>query len=230
MDILDSNQIGSVEITSPPLPFAPSWDQDDIAKLRDLVAAGKNALEISALMGRTYGAVRSKCRDLHIKILKVSMWTPWKERKLEELVSQKKSASQIGEVLNTSRCSVISKVHRMGLTLHFSPPRRSPVERAIRYRPPKPRKTKAPVSGFPSVSEEATELPPDQSEFKCSFEQLQPHHCRWPMGDPGSVDFGFCGARKFEGYSYCARHCRLAYTIPRRLPKQGTFRLERLWT
>lgn len=41
--------------------------------------------------------------------------------------------------------------------------------------------------------------------------------CRWPIGDPGAADFRFCGAHGADNASarpYCARHLRMAYTLP----------------
>jgi GcrA cell cycle regulator len=35
--------------------------------------------------------------------------------------------------------------------------------------------------------------------------------CRWPIGDPGSDDFCFCGKPPKEDGPYCAGHAALAY-------------------
>ncbi len=36
-------------------------------------------------------------------------------------------------------------------------------------------------------------------------------HCRWPIGDPRSPDFRFCGCTAHEGLPYCVDHARVAY-------------------
>jgi GcrA cell cycle regulator len=36
-------------------------------------------------------------------------------------------------------------------------------------------------------------------------------HCRWPVGDPRSPDFRFCGCNVHEGLPYCIDHARVAY-------------------
>ena len=36
-------------------------------------------------------------------------------------------------------------------------------------------------------------------------------HCRWPVGDPRSPDFRFCGCVAHEGLPYCVDHARVAY-------------------
>lgn len=42
-------------------------------------------------------------------------------------------------------------------------------------------------------------------------------HCRWPIGDPRSPDFRFCGCETQESLPYCTHHARIAYqTVSRR--------------
>jgi GcrA cell cycle regulator len=42
-------------------------------------------------------------------------------------------------------------------------------------------------------------------------------HCRWPIGDPRSPDFRFCGCNCYEGLPYCVDHARVAYqTVSRK--------------
>jgi GcrA cell cycle regulator len=46
------------------------------------------------------------------------------------------------------------------------------------------------------------------------FEEIRESVCRWPLGDPRSGDFAYCGLQRIEGQSYCAGHCRMAYRPP----------------
>lgn len=36
-------------------------------------------------------------------------------------------------------------------------------------------------------------------------------HCRWPIGDPRSPEFRFCGCKSVDGLPYCVDHARVAY-------------------
>ena len=48
--------------------------------------------------------------------------------------------------------------------------------------------------------------------------EAKPRDCRWPIGDPKSKDFLFCGGRSAKDKSYCAEHCRIAYVkAPKRV-------------
>lgn len=40
---------------------------------------------------------------------------------------------------------------------------------------------------------------------------LKPNQCRWPIGDPDSENFHFCGETMFVGKPYCYEHCKQAY-------------------
>ena len=40
---------------------------------------------------------------------------------------------------------------------------------------------------------------------------LKPNQCRWPIGDPDSENFHFCGEPVFVGKPYCYEHCKQAY-------------------
>ena len=42
---------------------------------------------------------------------------------------------------------------------------------------------------------------------------LKPNQCRWPIGDPDSENFHFCGETVFTGKPYCYEHCRQAYQL-----------------
>ena len=44
--------------------------------------------------------------------------------------------------------------------------------------------------------------------------ELTEQTCRWPVGDPGSGDFFFCGGNAVVGLPYCAYHARVAYQPP----------------
>jgi GcrA cell cycle regulator len=51
------------------------------------------------------------------------------------------------------------------------------------------------------------------SETAVTLTELEPHHCRWPNGDPRRSDFRFCGCPRVSLKAktpYCSRHTLLA--------------------
>ena len=54
------------------------------------------------------------------------------------------------------------------------------------------------------------------------FAGMTDRHCRFPIGDPGTVDFRFCRDPAIEGKPYCAVHTARAYvpgSVPGRVGK-----------
>ncbi|KAA6205637.1 MAG: GcrA cell cycle regulator [Candidatus Tokpelaia sp.] len=49
-------------------------------------------------------------------------------------------------------------------------------------------------------------------ERRLGLMQLTERTCKWPLGDPLSEDFAFCGADSDESGPYCACHARLAFS------------------
>jgi GcrA cell cycle regulator len=48
-------------------------------------------------------------------------------------------------------------------------------------------------------------------EQRLSLLQLSEHTCKWPIGDPLTPDFYFCGQHSEDGKPYCEFHSRRAY-------------------
>jgi GcrA cell cycle regulator len=44
---------------------------------------------------------------------------------------------------------------------------------------------------------------------------LGPDDCRWPIGEPRSPDFHFCGKPHAPGRPYCEHHWEMAFQPPR---------------
>jgi GcrA cell cycle regulator len=51
-------------------------------------------------------------------------------------------------------------------------------------------------------------------EFQVTIHELQPHHCRYPIGDPRQPDFRYCGRFQYGNGPYCLEHQQLCYTPP----------------
>lgn len=147
-------------------------------------------------------------------------WTDERVELLKKLWADGLSASQIaGELGGITRNAVIGKVHRLGLSGRAKSPSSST---------PRPRKAR-PASHMVRVSRPAVrgntalaydyeaEAEPELVEAVIPLEQrrtlvqLTDATCRWPVGDPGSQDFFFCGGPTKEDGPYCTHHSRVAY-------------------
>jgi GcrA cell cycle regulator len=60
-----------------------------------------------------------------------------------------------------------------------------------------------------SAAHPASSALPESS--RVTIMELREFMCRWPMGDPSTPDFRFCGDRAISGLPYCTHHSRIAY-------------------
>jgi len=152
------------------------------------------------------------------------MWTDEKVELLRQLWLDGKSASQIAAELGdgVTRNAVIGKVHRLGLSGRVKTS--APAAPRIRQRPAGTRPA-APRSGGAFRGNTALALAREahvdaEPEFRddvvipmslrVTILELKEAMCRWPLGDPASSEFRYCGSPTASG-PYCAYHAGLAY-------------------
>ena len=166
-------------------------------------------------------------------------WTDERVEKLKKLWSEGLSASQIAAQLGgVSRNAVIGKVHRLslpgrakagGTTASRSQKRATVPTHAGQSRPQAttfaPRtitRTVTRPSGATMLKEEIEvdimEVMETSSNnvvvpiFKrVPLIRLTERTCKWPIGDPLTPDFYFCGQHSDDGHPYCEFHSRRAY-------------------
>jgi GcrA cell cycle regulator len=164
-------------------------------------------------------------------------WTKERIELLTKLWTEGLSASQIAAELGegVSRNAVLGKAHRLGLAqgerkVASSPRSRKPTRPpdpppVVELTPPdQPVPAEPPPQNNPVLapmtpnqpSAEAAELRRRDEAVVPRLEgvtimELREGVCRWPLGDPTSPDFRYCGARAVEGLPYCAHHAQLAY-------------------
>ena len=151
-------------------------------------------------------------------------WTDDRVELLKKLWSDGLSASQIAaELGGISRNSVIGKVHRLGLSGRAKSPsasvprQRKPRSHGTLMRIARPgirgNTALAPLHSYEPELEPEPELIENIVPIgqRCSILELTECKCHWPIGDPSSSDFFFCGGKTIEGLPYCGYHSRIAY-------------------
>jgi GcrA cell cycle regulator len=145
-------------------------------------------------------------------------WTEDRVGALKKLWLEGQSASQIAKQLGggVTRNAVIGKVHRLGLSGRAAP---SQPARAT-FRPSRPRPAASPTQApsaprrieavQPRVASPSVPAPMPDLPGTATVMTLGAHMCKWPIGDPSSTEFSFCGRRSSEGV-YCVEHARVAY-------------------
>lgn len=152
----------------------------------------------------------------------VITWTDDRVEQLKKLWEGGLSASQIAaELGNVTRNAVIGKVHRLGLSGRA----KSPSSAAPRPRKPRPaqqmvRMPRPVARGNTALAHSYdVDVEPDPIAVdnvipmsqRLTLVELNDATCHWPVGDPASTDFYFCGGKALAGLPYCAHHSRIAY-------------------
>ncbi len=155
-------------------------------------------------------------------------WTDERVSLLRQLWEDGQSASKIAAQLGgVTRNAVIGKVHRLGLSGRVVKPvedasavRRKPAQEieietaiaVVEAEAPEPvailSHRPAPDFPVPATAPEPVALATSQ---RVTIMDLRESMCRWPIGDPTTPDFGFCGARSITGLPYCTHHAQIAY-------------------
>ena len=150
-------------------------------------------------------------------------WTDERVEMLKKLWLDGLSASQIAKQLGgVTRNAVIGKVHRLGLSGRAAPSQ--PARPAFKApRPARPAATTVPVArrAVPPQGREAASpatrapspplAPQPEERGVATVLTLGAHMCKWPIGDPATDDFTFCGRRSADEGPYCVEHARVAY-------------------
>jgi GcrA cell cycle regulator len=152
----------------------------------------------------------------------VITWTDERVEQLKKLWESGLSASQIAaELGNITRNAVIGKVHRLGLSGRAKSPSSSvprprkarPAQHMVRISRPMSRGNTALAHAF-EVEQEHDPIAYDNvvpMNQRKTLLELSEETCHWPVGDPGSPEFFFCGGKSLAGLPYCAHHSRVAY-------------------
>jgi GcrA cell cycle regulator len=142
-------------------------------------------------------------------------WTDEKIKTCVNLWLEGLSSSLIAARTGISRNAVIGKMHRMGLAKGTPGQARVQVNRSpFQRKPGRPKKPRySPITGLATLDYDVPAyVPPPPSAddvARVSFENLEPHHCRFI---PGEVAEGYCGLTTVPGHSYCATHLQRCYT------------------
>ena len=162
----------------------------------------------------------------------VLSWTDERVELLRKLWLEGLSASRIAAELagGVTRNAVIGKVHRLGMSGRVKAPavvannqRRTGKPAADPSRQPLQRGPSMPVRGNVALAMHPRQMPAPQP-YRSSGDNVVPmtenvtimelreSMCRWPVGDPSSTEFRYCGGKAPIGEGpYCTFHSRMAY-------------------
>jgi GcrA cell cycle regulator len=168
-----------------------------------------------------------------------SPWTKQRTRVLRRRWSQgarvREIAAELGHGITYN--AVIGKIHRLGISDRSpyggAPGRRytantRPADRAVHAQRAAWWFRKGPlpawvVNAKPHVEAVGADARIPRRQRR-SLLKLNDETCSWPVGDPSSSRFFFCGAPPLRNKPYCAAHCARAYRRLRHLPQRVSMR------
>jgi GcrA cell cycle regulator len=140
-------------------------------------------------------------------------WGPEAIETLRALWAEGLSTAEIGRRMGVSKNAVVGKAHRLNLPARPSPIRR---EANLSPRPATPR----PIAARSIAPRPVRQTPrPQPAPAPVALRPPAPRHvsrigtrsCSWPIGEPGTRGFHFCGCEALPGKPYCAEHAAIAY-------------------
>ena len=193
--------------------MSKGWDNATLKKLKALTGKGLSTSEIGKRLGMSKNAIVGKLNRLgwnakaaattavatsdKKEVTKKSA-TAKKETPKKDAVKKETVKTVSKKVVATPKKSVAKKVAAPKKDVT----KKEPVKKEVSE------KTTA-----KSSSANAKNLAMHQRIVQHSLEManLKPNQCRWPIGDPDSEHFHFCGETVFVGKPYCYEHCKQAY-------------------
>jgi GcrA cell cycle regulator len=173
--------------------MSKSWDNGILKKLKALLGKGLSTSEIGKRLGISKNAVVGKLHRLG-----------WNSSVGDADAGAKKSA-----VSKKSAAAPKKTTGKKGVVAAVKPVKLPKVDskKALRAKPVAPDKPKRVT--IRSSKESAVHQRMVQHALEMA--NLKPNQCRWPIGDPDSDGFHFCGNPVFVGKPYCYEHCKQAY-------------------
>ncbi len=152
-------------------------------------------------------------------------WNDETIARIRVLWSEGHSTAEIGRRMGISKNAVVGKAHRLALPARPSPIRRGTGEKRAATRSTIRRVTGPTLPALQSVPRPTPAATPAPAEFRPVPKPpvllrpvpAQPRpsgrisSCCWPLGEPGTKEFHFCGDPTMPAKPYCDEHAALAY-------------------
>ena len=210
--------------------MATGWDDNKLKKLKALLGKGLSTSEIGKRLDMSKNAVVGKLNRLGWN-LKATTGTTKKtpEKATATKATAKKSKLSVAKKIAPVKPVVMPKATKKSVkeTTNKKTTATKAKSASVAKTTKKNAKTvepKTPVKRLPRALDTSrpgnANLALHQRIIQHALElaALKPNQCRWPIGDPDSENFHFCGETVFVGKPYCYEHCRQAYqfTAPKK--------------
>lgn len=194
--------------------MSKGWDNATLKKLKALTGKGLSTSEIGKRLGMSKNAIVGKLNRMgwnakagaNLAATDTEQEKPAAKKTVTKASESKKTATAATKktpVKSATKKTVAKPVAKVTVKKAVTDKKNTPVKEAAK----KVEKSK------PTAKADAKSLAVHQRIIQHSLEManLKPNQCRWPIGDPDSEHFHFCGETVFVGKPYCYEHCKQAY-------------------
>lgn len=197
--------------------MSKGWDNATLKKLKALTGKGLSTAEIGKRLGLSKNAVVGKLNRLgwNSKATGATADAPKTaaaNKKAKTTATKNAAATPAAKASKktTSTAAVKKTSAKAASTKDAKPAKETVANATAKKTMPKAERTTKDTSDKKSLNKN---LAMHQRIIQHSLEManLKPNQCRWPIGDPDSEHFHFCGETVFVGKPYCYEHCKQAY-------------------
>ena len=188
--------------------MSTGWDNATLKKLKALTGKGLSTSEIGKRLGMSKNAIVGKLNRLgwNAKAGGAATVTVSVTKKAEKKPADKKT-----DVTPVKKAAAVKKApakKEVAVKVSVKKTEKKPV---VKKETPvaKEKPVKEPTST--KVSDKNLAVHQRIIQHSLDMANLKPNQCRWPIGDPDSEHFHFCGETVFVGKPYCYEHCKQAY-------------------
>jgi len=180
-----------------------SWTDDRVEILKKLWVEGQSASQIAKeLGGVTRNAVIGKVHRLGLSNRATSSSSSKSDTKSKTSV---KSMSDTKRVSNKTSSSKVTSANSPSEPRSNVTSLRRQIIPAGQPLPPQPSANEISPEALARVSEI------EKKAKKISLLELTERTCKWPVGDPATEEFWFCGLPSQAGKPYCEAHVGVAF-------------------
>lgn len=191
--------------------MSKGWDNAMLKKLKALTGKGLSTAEIGKKLGMSKNAVVGKLNRLGWN--SKAGGAPAADVKKSTPATKKavKTPAKAPAKKATSVKATTKKAAPAPKKAAAAPKKAAASAKKVEAAPKKESKIAAPRASSSKSMNKTLAMHQRIIQHSLEMASLKPNQCRWPIGDPDSEHFHFCGEQVFVGKPYCYEHCKQAY-------------------
>lgn len=193
--------------------MSKGWDNATLKKLKALTGKGLSTAEIGKRLGLSKNAVVGKLNRLgwNSKATSATAEAP------KKAADNKAKTAETKKTVATPKAPKTTVTPETKKTTDKTAPDKETAATKASADKDTPKKNTQPELIEPKAASDKKSLNKNLAmhqriiQHSLEMANLKPNQCRWPIGDPDSEHFHFCGETVFVGKPYCYEHCKQAY-------------------